>query len=275
MMQPTVFVHVLAKDKQETLPYYLETLEAWDYPKDRIVLYVRTNNNKDSTREILDEWMNVHGHDYMLTLYDSSDLNVDFSRYSVHEWTTDRLDVIRHLRDKGLMMARDYDCDFYFTSDVDNYLRSHTLSQLVAVNAPVIAPLLRYAEDPHEVAENSAAANWTYSNFTNIVNGFGDTQHGSDVFPPGYFEILERQDPGLYSVDLVHATYLLRRDVFWRVSYQNGSEGFDYIKFAATLRLNGILQILDNREVYGCMTLAENGAACRRYMKNLTAGEVE
>ena len=267
---PKILVHVLAKDKEATLPFYLETLEAWTYPKHRIVLYIRTNNNKDQTKTILDDWVASHGGEYLELIYDSSDLNVDFSGYSVHEWNVPRLDVIRHLRDKGLMIARDKDCDFYFTSDVDNYLVPDTLERLVGHNAPVVAPLLRYAVDPSEVAENAAAANWTYSNFTNVVNHWGDTQHGTNDFPVGYFDILNQNIKGLFVVDLVHATYLVHKDVFWRVSYQNGTEGFDYIKFSCTLRVAGIMQILDNTKLYGCMTLAENADACRKFMAELS-----
>ena len=77
-------------------------------------------------------------------------------------------------------------------------------------------------------------------------------------------------------MELVHTTYLLRRDVINIASYQNGHpQGFDYIIFSYNLRVAGVPQLIDNREIYGCITLAENGAASRRYMETLMQGSVE
>ena len=44
MEQPDVFVAVLVKQKEAVLPLFLESLEAWDYPKEKLFLYIRTNN---------------------------------------------------------------------------------------------------------------------------------------------------------------------------------------------------------------------------------------
>ena len=35
------------------------------------------------------------------------------------------------------------DCEFYFVADVDNFIRPCTLRELVALNLPIVAPLLR------------------------------------------------------------------------------------------------------------------------------------
>ena len=268
----TVLVHVLARNKEPVLPFYLKSLEEWDYPKNDIVLYVKTNNNTDKTLDILDRWVSANRRHYLDVIYETHDFDVNIERTRNHEWTRDRLTIIRGLRDRGLSFAREYEADFYFTSDCDNFLLPHTLSSLVALNVPVVAPLLRYAEDENEVAENAAAANWMYSTFTTLVNEYGDTQHGApaETFPSGYFDVLHRAWPGLHQVELVHATYLLRRDVLNVVSYQNGvRDGFDYIILAFNLRQAGIPQLLDNRETYGCLTLAENNTAVRSYMSQL------
>ena len=46
---PRILLAILAKQKEEMLPLYLDCIEALDYPKSQIVLYVRTNNNTDGT----------------------------------------------------------------------------------------------------------------------------------------------------------------------------------------------------------------------------------
>ena len=43
------YMRLLAKQKEACLPLYLDCIEALDYPKSSIVLYVRTNNNTDGT----------------------------------------------------------------------------------------------------------------------------------------------------------------------------------------------------------------------------------
>ena len=44
---PRVLLAILAKQKEPTLPLYLDCIEALDYPKASIILYIRTNNNTD------------------------------------------------------------------------------------------------------------------------------------------------------------------------------------------------------------------------------------
>jgi hypothetical protein len=133
-----------------------------------------------------------------------------------------------------------------------------------------------YATEPEHWVEDipdeiRGTAEWTSSNFTNVVTEMGDTQNnlagGPERFPDGYFDILKRVDQGVFPVDLVHCTYLVRRDVFSRISYQNGCPGgYDYIIFGYNLRVAGIQQFLDNRKVYGYFTLAGNSEMAEWYM---------
>jgi hypothetical protein len=263
-MEPLVFVHILAKDKKPVLPLYLECIENLDYPKNRMIVYIRTNNNQDSTDAILMDWYDKVRSQYHSIILDDSDVSERVQDYRGHEWNDLRLNVIRRLRDDGLNECRKTDAEFYFTVDCDNFVKPNTLRMLVEANKTVIAPLLRYAYDPEEKAENPWANPW-YSNFANKVNDYGDVMDNSH-----YYGLLERNVPGLHEVELVHATYLVRRDIVDVISYQNGTMGWDYINFASNLRRAGIPQILDNREVYGCMTLAENEPASRAYMEMIS-----
>jgi collagen beta-1,O-galactosyltransferase len=45
---PSVFVSVLVRNKAHTLPYFLSTLEQLSYPKERIVLHIRSDQNEVS-----------------------------------------------------------------------------------------------------------------------------------------------------------------------------------------------------------------------------------
>ena len=71
---PLVFVAVLAKQKEKMLPAWLKSLEQWDYPKDRVILYVRSNNNTDKSEAILKQWLSMNGKWYHLVVTDFSDI---------------------------------------------------------------------------------------------------------------------------------------------------------------------------------------------------------
>ena len=71
---PRVLLAVLAKQKETVLRLYLECLEALDYPKSSIVLYIRTNNNKDNTRNILSAWIERVSRDYAHVDFDDRDV---------------------------------------------------------------------------------------------------------------------------------------------------------------------------------------------------------
>lgn len=271
--KPLVLVHLLAKNKAKTLSLYLETMDAWDYPKDRIVLYVKTNNNEDGTGELLKDWLEPRQANYNRVIFEDNDIPRPINGTANHDWTTERLNVLRGLRDKGLRVATEYGCDFYFVSDVDNYLLPQTLSKLVDADMPVIAPMLHLAIDGTEVYDSDhialAANPENYSNFDINVVDTGDTRNGEfqHLFESHYYQIFRRETTGIFQVPIVHCTYLMRRDAFTRASFQNGVDGYDYIILAYNLRTSGIPQFIDNREVYGCLTLAENADACRKYLE--------
>ena len=66
---PIVLIHILAKDKEKTLPYWLEqNLDKLDYPRDKVMLYFRTNNNNDDTGRIIRQWVSDQE-----TLYERQD----------------------------------------------------------------------------------------------------------------------------------------------------------------------------------------------------------
>jgi hypothetical protein len=272
---PLVLVHVLAKNKEKTLPLYLETLKEWDYPKDRIYLYIRTNNNEDATEKLLLDFVMEYGHEYKGYIFEGNDIPRPINGTKNHDWTTERLNVLRGLRDKGLRVATEIGADFYFVSDVDNYLLPHTLRTLVEANQSAIAPLLRLAIGAGETYDSEhitlAANPDNYSNFDTQVVETGDTRNGEfqHLFGQDYYDILNRKNPGIHKVAIIHCTYLLSRDTFTRVSYQNGVDGYDYIILAYNLRITRTPMYLDNREVYGCLTLAENANACSDYLERV------
>ncbi|WP_249133120.1 glycosyltransferase family 25 protein [Bradyrhizobium sp. AUGA SZCCT0182] len=245
---PKVLIAILAKSKAGHLPLFLECIEALDYPPEYISLHIRTNNNKDATAEILRDWVARVGARYAHVEFDDSDVAERVQDFDDHEWNTTRFSVLGRIRQHSIDQALALGCDFYFVVDVDNYLRPLTLRNLVDLNLPIVAPLLRCVDTDRP----------NYSNYHQIVDA-----NGYFLDSVEYHKILERASPGLHEVALVHCTYLIRADTIPRLTYDDASYRYEYVIFSASARKEGIPQVLDTREVYGWLTFGLDGEAIR------------
>jgi len=239
---PRILVAILAKQKEAALPLYLECIEALDYPKSSIVLYIRTNNNTDRTEAILRQWIDRVAPQYAAVEFDASDVCDRVEEYKPHEWNATRFAVLGRIRNVSLRKALDYECDFYFTADVDNFIRSCTLRELVALNVQIVAPFLRHI-NPGSF----------YSNFHAEVDERGYYKKNDQ-----YDWLLNRFVRGLIEVPVVHCTYLLRTDVLPELTYEDTSGRHEYVVFSESARRAGIVQYLDNRQIYGYLTFGED-----------------
>lgn len=73
-----------------------------------------------------------------------------------------------------------------------------------------------------------------------------------------YFPLLSREAAGLHKVDVIHCTYLVRKEVLKEIVYDDGSGDYEYVIFSRALRNAGVPQFLDTRRNYGCLTMAES-----------------
>ncbi len=238
---PRVLLAILAKQKETSLPLYLECIEALDYPKSSIVLYVRTNNNTDGTERILRAWVDRVGHLYAGVEFDASDVAAPVQQFGVHEWNATRFRVLGHIRGVSLRKTREHGCDYYFVVDVDNFIRPCTLRELIAADLPIVAPLIRSVEPGAY-----------YSNYHAEIDDRG-YYRGCDQ----YLWILNRWVRGFVEVPVVHCTYLLRADVVPELTYQDGTDRHEYVVFSDSARKARIPQYFDNRQVYGYLSLEE------------------
>ncbi|WP_204508352.1 glycosyltransferase [Aestuariivirga litoralis] len=241
---PRVLIAILAKQKEPALPLYLECLEKLDYPKSSIVLYIRTNNNKDRTEQILRDWVARVGKHYAAVEFDAEDVAQRVESFGVHEWNATRFKVLGNIRNISLKKTHEHDCDFYFVCDVDNFIRPCTLSELVNVNLPIVAPLLR-----------SVSANDPYSNYHAEIDANGYYRDCDQ-----YFWILNRWVRGLFELPVVHCTYLIRRDVIDKLTYLDETDRHEYVIFSHSARKAGIAQYFDNRHIYGYLAFDEGAS---------------
>jgi glycosyltransferase involved in cell wall biosynthesis len=238
---PKVMLAILAKQKERMLPLYLERIEALDYPKSSMVLYIRTNNNTDGTERILREWIERVGHLYAAVEFDAEDVAEQVQQFGAHEWNATRFRVLGRIRNISLRRALENKCDFYFVADVDNFIRACTLRELLALNLPIVAPLLRSLE-PGKF----------YSNYHAEVDSDGYYRNCDQ-----YQWILNRWIRGVIEVPVVHTTYLVRADVIPDLNYEDVTSRHEYVVFSDNARRSGVAQYLDNRQVYGYIAFDE------------------
>jgi hypothetical protein len=271
MSVPNVFIALLVKQKSAVLSLFLETLEAYDYPKDNIFLYVRTNNNTDNTEEILEAWIQENANKYRGLIYDKSSVAENVERFGVHEWNGERFRVLGRIRQESLRQCLETDSDYYLVVDIDNFLFPETLAELVKLQLPIVAPLLRYAiavrenaDTPEDTDKLGINMGVYYANYHDKVDDYGS------ILPEdSYYKILDQNVRGLIICDCVHCTYLIKREYIDRLTYLENSDRWEYMVFSASARENNVTQYLDNRTIYGVLTLTENERACRWWMNHL------
>jgi len=238
---PRVLVAILDTRKEPSLSLYLECIEALDYPKSSIVLYISTHLNADRTEAILRDWVARVGHLYSGVEFAAENVDEPVQRFSAHESNEACLRVLGRLRNISLTRALELDCEFYFTAELDNFIRPCTLRELLALNLPIVAPFLR-----------SIDAGAFFSNYHAEIdeNGY---YRGCDQ----YLWILNRWVRGAIELPVVQSTYLLRADVLKDLTYDDTTNRHAYVVFSDSARRAGISQYIDNRQVYGYINMED------------------
>ena len=275
MTQPDVFLALLVKQKEAVLPLFLESLNDWDYPKENIFIYIRTNNNTDNTKQLLEEWIKEYGDKYKGLIYNGEDVPEKVEKYDVHFWNGERFRVLGKIRQESMNQALLTDCEYYFVVDTDNFLFPETLKELVKLDLPIVAPFLRYAvafgensDTPVEAAKREGHMSRYYSNYHDKVDDFGS------IIPEDlYYKILNQEVRGLIECMCVHCTYLIKREYLSELNYLEQSDRWEYMVFSNSARDKGITQYIDNRTIYGVLTLSENIGASRWWFNYLKSKE--
>ena len=237
-MTDRITIAILAKDKAHTLPLYLWCIEQLDWPKDRLLLYIRTNNNNDATATILKAWVERVGARYAAVHFDDSDVATPVQQYGQHEWNSDRFRVLAEIRQASMTWAHAHD-SHYFVADCDNFIRSETLRAIERTGLPIVAPLLH--------------SQTAYSNYHAAIDANGYLAE-CDL----YYQLLRQEIRGLVDVPVVHCTYLVRHEAIPALSYSDDSHRYEYVIFSDSARRAGIPQYLDTRRSYGRITFAES-----------------
>lgn len=238
---PLVFFSLLVKDKEYCLETWIQNFESLDYPKHRIILYIRANNCKDNSIEILKKWTQLSHKKYALIIENYIDIHFDFSNLSEHQWTKERNKIIGEIRNESFRVCQLTQAEYYFTYDVDNFVIPETLISLLSWKKLMVAPFLIVPKD-HEPKYN----NW--GNYFHKCNEWGFA--GNSVH---HLLIFQRKVTGLLKMDLVHCSYLIHTSILHKLKYTDSTENFEFIIFSRMLKFLKIDQYLDNTKIYGCV----------------------
>ena len=237
---PTVMWAILAKQAESTLPLYLKCLMEQKYPKDKISLYIRTNDNTDRTTQILEEFLISFGDEFKSIHFDKSDINPLLAGYRNHEWNATRWDALARIREDSINAFRKSGNSYYFVSDVDNFIVPETLEKLISLDLPIVAPMLTCSNQKPEYEKAR------YSNFHSKIDAEYNFIHDDQ-----YSQILDRQIKGVFEVPLVHCTYLIKKEHAQQLSYLEPHGNWEYRNFSISAHKAKVPQYIDNSFHYG------------------------
>ena len=235
--EPKVLIAILARNKEHTLPDYLACISSQDYPKNKIVIYIRTNNNSDNTEEVLKKWIETNRNDYERIEIDTTEIG-GLKDSKPHEWSSERFNVLGNIRNESLKKTIEHDCDYYFVIDCDNFIIPQTLSHLICLKRDIVAPMLRAVPTPGD----------TYSNFFGSCNQWGFYAQSTI-----YWEILGRIKIGCFKVPLVHCTYLIDRRVIDLLNYIDSTGNYEFVVFSRSARCSNVEQYITNELDFGTL----------------------
>lgn len=238
-MYEDILVAILAKDKAHVLPFYLGCLLKQTYPKKRLHLYIRTNDNIDNTVDILNEFVNEHGYKYGSIYFNSASIQPDLMNYGQHQWNSDRFKILGKIRQDSVEYARRIFAH-YFVADCDNFVGPTTIEDLYTVRGlGVVSPMLKSTS--------------LYSNYHVDVD-----ENGYFKDHPQYLQIYNNEIKGCTEVKVIHCTYFIHNKHLASVVYDDSSYRYEYVIFSDSMRKRNIPQYIDNRKLYGFLTFVES-----------------
>jgi len=249
-----IVIAILAKDKEFCLPLYLECIYKQTVPKSHVHLYIRTNDNKDNTIDVLKQFIKDHESEYASIHLDDSNISESLKEFGHHEWNSHRCKILGKIRQESIEYAKKRKAH-YFVADCDNFIVPETIAELLKNSENgIIAPMLNSNRDG-DVA---------YSNYHYDIDKNGYLKKHEL-----YTKVLYRNIKGLIEVPVVHCTYFINNKFLNDIVYDDESYRYEYVIFSHNLRKKKIPQMLDNRQFYGIIEFSQTDEELKSKMESV------
>lgn len=249
-----VLLAIQARDIDKILPRYLQSIDALDYKKKLITVYVNTcgssdqtkeqllSGSSDQTKELLLTWCKEHENQYERIIFDTEEVNAE-SFVNPYVWTPQRYMIPGSIRNKSVQVARELGVEYYFCVDCDNFIAPYTLKALINKDKPIVAPMLCV------MPQSDAAINkYSISNYCCAV-----TEEGYYKDHPDYVKIATYEQIGTFKVPLVFGTYLIQSNYLDKLTFVDETRNYPYIVFSRSAREHGVEQYICNEYDFGVM----------------------
>ncbi|MDP2725950.1 MAG: hypothetical protein Q8P59_00260 [Dehalococcoidia bacterium] len=138
---PKVLIAAPVRDREYHLPTYLKSLQALDYPKEKLGFYFLVNDSTDGSRKILGDFLNNSGGDYFrieieeVTLGTVPDKRKMDTRKEVYH-------ALARLRNTVLDKFSQTACDYLFSVDSDIFVNPNCLGRLLSHRKDFVAAMI-------------------------------------------------------------------------------------------------------------------------------------
>jgi FkbM family methyltransferase len=212
---PTVFMGVINKENDATIPSFLRKIDELDYDKKAITLRIDVCNDNPELYRKINTWCSC--------------IKDKYAAVSIEKNSASQTDIkTMYLHD-----SEGYDYLFIVSSDI--FLNPFTLRTLADKNLPIASPLLRPIPDGNDL----------FRNFFLTANESGFYQEN-----PEYYDVMERKKIGTFEADCVHGAYLIQTRYNKQLAFGDGST-YDCIAFSNAARKNQVQQYICNEKEFG------------------------
>lgn len=228
---PSVFVGIVIKNNDQTIPLFLRSIQKLDYDKKQITLQINLLNTSEAVKESVKTWVQANTEQYKeIALVD----NTAIAKRKIGEAESNRF--IAGIKDEYLIKTKMRDHHYCMIVNSDVFLEPKTLKILMQKKKPIVVPLLR------PVGESASL-------FRNFFAAATDTGYFKDH--ADYYPIANREKLGTFNVACAHMAYLINAKFIDKLSFSDGFEHWEFISFSNNARKNHVKQFVCNEHEFG------------------------
>ena len=225
-----IFVGILIQNNDQTIPYFLKSIDNLDYDKSLMQIHLTLCNSTKEIKNTIHEWAKKNNKAYKKILVE------DCTNKLTEKDRIGKNKIFGQIKNNYLSLCKDASADYCLILSSDIFLLPPTLKYLVQKEKPLMAPLLRPIPESND-------------NFRNFFCAV--TPQGYYKDHPDYSPIALRQKLGTYKVPCIHGAYLIKKEALDQLSFTKCFEDWEFLAFSKYARENGVDQFICNEKEFG------------------------